>query len=94
MTQPWDVDDIIACLHVVRRHRVALTDVILLDVQVPRQWRQHAEQASRLRHRQCKPGPDIDQPGQHDPSSRIFGQVSPCHRRAEDGAQGVVNMID
>src|SRR5438552_8096867 len=34
---PW------AVLHVVRRHRVALTDVILLDVQVPRQWLQHAE---------------------------------------------------
>jgi hypothetical protein len=34
---PW------AVLHVVRRHGVALTDVIVLDVQVPRQWLQHAE---------------------------------------------------
>ena len=34
---PW------AVLHVVRRHGVALADVILLDVQVPRQWLQRAE---------------------------------------------------
>jgi hypothetical protein len=34
---PW------AVLHVVRRHGVALTDVIVLDVQVPRQWLQPAE---------------------------------------------------
>jgi hypothetical protein len=33
---PW------AVLHVVRRHGVALTDVIVLDVQVPRSWLQHA----------------------------------------------------
>jgi hypothetical protein len=31
---PW------AVVHVVRRHGVALTDVILLDVQVPRAWLQ------------------------------------------------------
>ena len=33
---PW------AVLHVVRRHRVTLADVILLDVHVPRQWLQRA----------------------------------------------------
>jgi hypothetical protein len=34
---PW------AVLHIVRRHGVALTDVILLDVHVPRPWLQQAE---------------------------------------------------
>ena len=34
---PW------AVLHVVRRHGVGLADVIVLDVQVPRPWLQHAE---------------------------------------------------
>jgi hypothetical protein len=34
---PW------AVLHVVRRYGVALADVILLDVQVPRPWLQRAE---------------------------------------------------
>ena len=34
---PW------AVVHVVRRHGVARTDVILLDVQVPRAWLRQAE---------------------------------------------------
>jgi len=47
---PW------AVLEVVERHGAALTDVILLDVQVPRQWLQRAERGLWTCDRVIAPG--------------------------------------
>ena len=58
---PW------AVLHVVERHGVALADVILLDVQVPRSWLQRAERGlwtcdrviAPARLRVCESGEEV-----------------------------------
>ena len=58
---PW------AVLHVVERHGVALADVILLDVQVPKQWLQRVERGlwtcdrviAPARLRVCESGEEV-----------------------------------